>query len=195
MLLGEKVICVTDHKALLRLADPEATLSPKNSRWLAEILEFDITIRHIEGDSGMMALSDYLSRKPQLEDQLKKSQDRTLLMEARAAVASSPVPGVTRDIKLPRQASVLSLSVARGEPLPKTPLPSDFPPILSFIASAALLKRASSAVKHTLLRRHEMGSWRWNPNLPNQASLEARKLWLTLGEEEAHSKLETAKVR
>lgn len=84
LLAGRPVKCVTDHKGLLVLTNPEAKLTTKVARWLADLVEFDASIVHVDGESNMMALSDWLSRNP-----------AATVLEARAAIApsvASPVP-------------------------------------------------------------------------------------------------------
>ena len=57
---GRKITVITDCKALLYMSTKKG-LNPKITRWLLEIANYDITIKHIPGKEN--ALVDYLSRE------------------------------------------------------------------------------------------------------------------------------------
>lgn len=64
LLLGTKVVVVSDHKGLTCLFKDQPRLTGKSARWTAVLLEFDVELRHVAGTSSTVALADYLSRDP-----------------------------------------------------------------------------------------------------------------------------------
>lgn len=64
LLHGVPFVVVSDHRGLSALFKPVPDLRGKRSRWVADLLPFDIELRHASGESAQMALADYLSRNP-----------------------------------------------------------------------------------------------------------------------------------
>jgi len=58
-LLGLRFTCYTDHRSLTRI-HTQATLSPRQARWLETLSEYDYVVKYIEGKSNVVA--DALSR-------------------------------------------------------------------------------------------------------------------------------------
>lgn len=155
LLMGMKVVCVTDHKGLSALINPAYPIVPKVRRWIADLTGFDIEIRHIPGDSAEMLLSDWLSRPSQ-----------TTLLEARAALADRPeVRAQSNTLIVPKgSALVAALKVAHSGPW------QGLPPILQDILSRTAAKRLRGGLRATLLERSKASAWRWCPPTDDQKS-------------------------
>ena len=60
-ILGQKVVILSDHKPLKwLLTNPKALSNTRLSRWVINLMEFDLEIKHIDGKSNKVA--DWLSR-------------------------------------------------------------------------------------------------------------------------------------
>ena len=84
LILGYRIIVVTDHKPLLaifRKEPPDALMS----RWLILVQEYTPLIRHIPGKSNLLA--DSLSRNCDVQDMSQVQPEDEVLIEAIALVA------------------------------------------------------------------------------------------------------------
>lgn len=181
-LKGRPVKVLTDHKALLQLADPAADLPPKAHRWLAELLEFDVNILHVSGESAQMAMSDWLSRRTQaMGDQQRVTA--AVLLEARAMSLRHTDPADVQEHHLSSSADVRAIIESPPAPTPHPELPPGFPEALVAVANRALAVRSSNAVKGTLSKRYQVSAWRWQDTSP-AAALKARAEWLALADQE-----------
>ena len=61
LLIGRNVEAMTDHRALIHL-QTQVALSPRESRWVESLQQYDIQIDYIPGPANYLA--DYLSRLP-----------------------------------------------------------------------------------------------------------------------------------
>lgn len=59
LLIGVKTTILSDHRGLSCLFRDSPKLTGKAARWVAELLEFDLELRHVSGDSLQVALPDY----------------------------------------------------------------------------------------------------------------------------------------
>lgn len=178
-LINTKVICVSDHKGLSALTNPDYPISNKIRRWVADLAGFDVEIRYVAGEDAMIQMADWLSRTPS-----------ATLHEAKAlaATASPEVASATRLVVPKGSALVAAMRASHAERLDP---PSGLPPLLSDMMSTTASKRLSGALRSSLPLRTEASAWRWwspsspsPPTAPPLVALEARKKWLRAAEME-----------
>lgn len=98
-LKGSPVTIVSDHKGLSALFKEAPRLTGRSARWVASLLDFDLTLRHATGESFEMAFADYLSRNP---------------TDIKAALAAASDAGEEIELLRPSPCAVRALNIQRG---------------------------------------------------------------------------------